>query len=264
MSSSEFITIPNHGSIYANNGEQYLNQCFWISILDYLNLYGGFDNQLSIDDIRNIASDSDSLIINSITDPFDYTVHILTAIRIANHFGLRIEIYYCNYNRITPWISSTGPAYIFGNGNIIVPIITYGDNFELIIKSSFINLNIEKENDTVFSENIKKNKLIIQNFVPDSSIAYPKTKKIKNISDDELDKIIYRIIENNQHIHHLEKEIERMKEQKKFLDIVVIATNSMEQFKDITVLYDITELYKKHILELLDENISLNCAYFIS
>ena len=256
MSSSDFITKPNFGTIYANNGDHYSNQCFWISILDYLNFYGGFDNQLSIDDIRNIASNYGALIINSTTEPFDYILHTPVAICLANHFGLRFEIYYCNRNRITPWISSNGAAYIFGNGNIIVPIVAYGDHFELIIKSSFIDLSVLYNN--------SEKKMTVQKFVPNASIAYAKTKKPTNISEDELEIVIHRIIENNQNIHRLEQEIEKLKEQKNFLDIVVIATNSMDQFKEITVLDDIIELYKKRISELLDEKINLHSAYFIS
>ena len=253
---SYFITKPNLGTIYSNNGNHYTNQCFWISILDYLNFYGGFNNQLSIDDIRNIASDNGSLTINSTNEPFDYASHTPVAIRLANHFGLRFEIYYCNHNRTTPWISSNGPAYIFGNGNIIVPIVAYGDHFELIINSSFVDLTILYENSEI--------EISVKKFVPNLSIAYSKTKKSINISEDELEIVIHKIIENNQNIHHLEIEIEKLKEQKNFLDIVVIATNSMEQFKEITVLYDIIELYKKHISELLDENINLHSVYFIS
>ena len=192
---STFSTIRNTGSIKGLNGN-YINQCFWISILDYLNKIK--KNNYTIDDIRLIASKNNT-VINSTNSVFDYQLHENAAINLAEVFDLSIEIYYSNRNGEllnTEWISDNNPAYIFGTGANRVPIVAYGDHFQLIIKSNSINL--ENEIDLIESTT----------FVPNIKLAISMNSDKEY--DKQLDSSIHEYVENKQKINYMTKLIHEL------------------------------------------------------
>ena len=122
-----FKSFSNDGCI-----EGYCNQCFWISILQYLKLQRNID--INIEEFHMTASNMYQININNLKSNFDYECHADAAVNLAKIYNLKIEIYYANYTEKTRWINIGNPAYIFGKGKNVVRIVAFGNHFELIKK----------------------------------------------------------------------------------------------------------------------------------
>lgn len=157
-------TIPNDGTY-----EGMINQCFWISIVDYLNMNGYPDITVRI--LKDQASDRGNYPINNDIEMFDTDFFGISAEKIAEIYNLKIVMYGYNFAlsclEITPI-----PLNTIGNGINLVPIASYGAHFELIVKSTLNDLTPKIKSTKSSNE--------IHDFTPDINLAIG-----KYISEDE-------------------------------------------------------------------------------
>lgn len=123
-------TISNTGSL-----ENMTNQCFWISILYYLNLHG--HPNLTLRELRRQAG----LRLDTENKPFDIDylvgpeldrrpIFFNAAVQIAEIYDLRIQIFTANRNGE---VEITTSRAVIGNGRNLVEIAQFGnEHFELI------------------------------------------------------------------------------------------------------------------------------------
>lgn len=134
---ANFNTIRNDGRIDA-----YSQQCFWISIMNYLNYI--LNQNISIRRIREIASYNNTN-INKVDEPFDDFEHLQSAFNVADEFDLTIQIFLPD--RLNGNIDIRNPVINIGSGSNIVRIVQFIDHFELITSvdndRSNVLLNVE-------------------------------------------------------------------------------------------------------------------------
>ena len=171
----EFKTFGNSGRISGRT--EYSNQCMWISLLNYLNDVLG--NNLSIDDIRDIAS-SNNTPINNIDEQFDFMVHSYALFNVLESFDLQLHIYIPARDDENNKIFINDNLLVLGNieSNNIVSIVSYGSHFELITQI---------ENRKLY--NNKMAKMNTNNFVPNISLATG-CDNISSLSIELINKII--------------------------------------------------------------------------
>jgi hypothetical protein len=115
-------TIRNSGSL-----EKMTNQCFWISILNYLQRHG--HETLTLKQLRTNAG-LDSTTENIMFDT-DIPIFFDAANKIANFYKIQIEVYTVDHEGIV--INQRNNIPIDGNSTNIVPIAQFGlQHFELI------------------------------------------------------------------------------------------------------------------------------------
>lgn len=128
----KFRTVKNNGAV-----EGMTNQCFWISIKQYLERVK--DINLTVKKLKNIASGGNAFIINGDHDQFDTSDHYVSLMNIVNNFNLSIHFY--SYNAITKEISDDPTMVINGrHSESIVHIVHLGAHFELITSIGNMNL----------------------------------------------------------------------------------------------------------------------------
>lgn len=118
----DFETVKNTGQI-----DHMSNQCFWISIVDFLNHY--LDQTISVKQLREMAK-KEGKSINCENEMFDYNDHKTSLEFIANKFNLKITIYDVDSNRKID-IIERNVTFGFENG-LPVHIAFFGNHFELI------------------------------------------------------------------------------------------------------------------------------------
>jgi hypothetical protein len=146
---SNFNTIKNDGRMDA-----YSQQCFWISIMNYLNY--NLNQNISIRRIREIGS-TDNTNINKVDEPWDDFEHLQSAFNVADEFGLTIQIFLPD--RLNGDINIRNPAINIGSGNNMVRIVQFIDHFELITSldndRTVISLNEEgKSKESSYKTNV--------------------------------------------------------------------------------------------------------------
>jgi len=128
----KFRTVKNNGAV-----EGMTNQCFWISIKQYLERVKGINRTVS--ELKNIASGGNTSIINGYHDQFDTSDHYVSLMNIVNNFNLSIHFY--SYNARTKEISDDPTMVINGrHSESIVHIVHLGAHFELITSIGNMNL----------------------------------------------------------------------------------------------------------------------------
>lgn len=135
VSPEDATVSPEHThnfKVISNNGTEsgYSNQCMWISIKDYINreLLIKDKPRYSLEEIRNIASDNNTIPINGPNFSFNEFLHYDAIKNITEYFNLKIVIHqYSLENGI-----GKEQIKIYGVGKNIVPIISYGNHFNLI------------------------------------------------------------------------------------------------------------------------------------
>jgi len=125
-------------SVVKNNGSvaELTNQCFWISISNWLNYFLQLD--VSVSTLRQIAS-TNHTIVNAEHEMVDTTTHEQAILNVANKYNLSIRIYVQignnNFNSNIQQINTEYCVEISSN-KIVQPynvdIISYGLHFELI------------------------------------------------------------------------------------------------------------------------------------
>ncbi len=125
-----YKTVSNSGSIF-DEGKQKYNQCFWISIRDYLNMYRGLN--ITVGQIKRLlylpeSTDSQQM------DYWETPMYRLAVNRLAELFDIRIEFYYIRNGRsILMHNDLPIPQTIVNDSSRnIVPIAFTGGHFELI------------------------------------------------------------------------------------------------------------------------------------
>lgn len=153
-----FTTLSNTG-----NMEGYTNACMWISVLQYLQRCKTYN--LTLTYLRNKFDTDRSFGQN---EAFDYhkAGHHKALDLLCNSYNLRVDIYYANYERGGDRITATlgNRAYHFGNrcNMNIVPIVAYGEHFELIIDPYLCNCpsltnrscNLQQQSNPISSSSI--------------------------------------------------------------------------------------------------------------
>jgi hypothetical protein len=133
-------TIHNNGYYYDSiNNIHYNNQCFWISIINYLN--NVLNININLVELLNIAKKNNSIINNNnemitLIDGIKYP-YLDAITNVTIEFNLIIHIYY-NYDDSNKLIQ----LLEIGNGINHVHIININNNhFELIIKYNNQDIN---------------------------------------------------------------------------------------------------------------------------
>ena len=128
----KFTTVKNNGAV-----EGMTNQCFWISIKQYLERVKRIN--YTVRELKKIASDRKASIINGDHDQFDTSDHFVSLMNIINNFNLSIHFY--SYNARTKEISDDPTMVIDGrHSQSIVHIVHLGAHFELITSIGNMNL----------------------------------------------------------------------------------------------------------------------------
>lgn len=257
-SNVKVITIPNNGSM-----ENMSNQCFWISILQYLNTFPHID--LTLKSLRNLAelnTNTEHIMFDNTNRKFRNAVN-----KICDIFNIQI---------ICIPVDSKG--FVLYNGNIIAK---YGDNLECIYLANYGLYHFEFIVDIISSETLYNN-----NFEPliykKSNSNLVKLKEIENYQDKEIlleslfsvmhkiDEKIIKNVKNKQKIKNIKKIIDEiilvaksdfMKtiEKIKFINLLLIQNTQKDDVFFTYLLYikDINE-----IIDLCDKQLfSINNKY---
>ena len=125
-----YKTVSNSGKIIEEGKTKY-NQCFWISIMDYLNMFRGLN--VTVGQIKRLVD----LPASTDTQQMDYweTAMYRTAVDIlAELFDIRIEFYYIQRGKSVLYQDGLPiPQTIINDSSRnIVPIAFTGGHFELI------------------------------------------------------------------------------------------------------------------------------------
>ena len=193
---AKFNVIPNTGS-----EDGMTNQCMWISIRDYLLRYLGM--RISVRDIRKMAE----LDKTSEHEQFDWESRRFQFRRaieiIARKFNLRINLYLTDHNGnpnehlLYPGSDIPIPMHIINDHGVnIVNIAFYGAHFELIVNGPGIAYNLPVK--------VKEQKV---------DVIKPITFFNNQIVEGRMKQYIDIIIENNQTLELLEKDIKKILEQ---------------------------------------------------
>ena len=117
------ITKPNSGQV-----DGMINQCFWISLVDYLRVHGFPD--LTVRQLREQATSGGRLIINGEREMLDTFIHTDVVEQIASYYNLTIRGFPVDGNGNMLY---DGLFHQFGNGPNIVEIANFGlYHFQLI------------------------------------------------------------------------------------------------------------------------------------
>ncbi len=146
---SRYMTIPNSGFVEEERTEKY-NQCFWISIRDYLNNYRGLN--VTVGQIKRLLSLPPTTDRQQM-DYWETPMYKQAVDSLATLFDLRIEFYYMKSKK--PVMFDVGrpdipvPQTIVNDkGTDIVPIAFTGGHYELIVSGPNIEpLVIKPSND---------------------------------------------------------------------------------------------------------------------
>lgn len=199
--SKKFSVIRNNGS---NGTNRYSNQCFWISICQYLNKV--LDNDINLEELRNIASPQNSNIpINNETQEFDTTEYFSALQNIIETFSLQIHMYITYRDSSNQLVINNEPNYIVGelfNTNII-SIVSYGSHFELITHIGSRQLY----------PNIKESELFIPNkeLALGKKMSYYKNKSSNNKNEKEIEELLDLNTLFNVNIATLQQSIKKYK-----------------------------------------------------
>lgn len=201
----ELITIENdgkHTEIINNHSIEYVDNCIWISLRTFINYELGFD--LTLEQIKNIASNNGKLNINNNVESFDYSTHYESLNNLAIKFNLHIKLYdfynpdtdnqldintliYVHYlllQNIEPNVEELQNLFLKGyvtsddyvtiineNGKYIVHIIFYSAHFALLIKLKdrlLYNNIIDYKNKTIIYNSILYIPLLLINYIEDN------------------------------------------------------------------------------------------------
>ncbi len=182
-----FQTIPNNG--YFN--ESFSNQCFWMSLYDYLSNYSGFDgNIINLRYLGELYDDSD----HNMFDTFNER-HLEAAERVAIHFNIRINFFSITDDSMPRDIMIlNGRRYavpreiINPHGRNIVDIAWSGGHFELImngptrIQHSMPHREIVPDRDTIDLDPDYENQYVHKVYMPDNYLYKSKDE----LSEKEL------------------------------------------------------------------------------
>jgi len=125
-------------TVSRNNGKikNYSNSCLFISILHYL--YGVHNIALDVDVLRKDFKGYD--------EKFDFNnvEHIILLEELTDKFLIHIIVYSFNLKKgYIPWIGDMIRYESNNNHKNIIPIIYYGEHFELITNCSAPNINLQ-------------------------------------------------------------------------------------------------------------------------
>jgi hypothetical protein len=170
INNNQIRTISNNGS---DNIHGYYNQCMLISILDYLRyVTKQVSETTNIEDFRNINNINESKW--SKYEEFNYENQSQQDIlrEIARKYDLTLNFKYLNQDkRGGDYIGNI--AYTIGSGVQIVPILAFGDHFQLII-----------ENENILSSNVINTKLSKQYKAHYFNQDTKQYEELDNITDD--------------------------------------------------------------------------------
>jgi len=183
--------------VIQNNGQKdtMKNQCFWISILDYLTRTG--HPNLTLTELRFQATGGIDEQINNPDEMIDSDLHMNAILRITEIYDLRLELYF--FNNSSNDLYSTEPSQIVGIGTRRIPLVQYGAHYNLIIKADFV-IDLEKD----FSRN-NGPKYEQHVYIPDISLAIG-----YDIQNDNNNKLIENIINIKQQIDFIKHEIKNI------------------------------------------------------
>lgn len=190
--------------VISNNGTDngMTNQCLWISIQKYL-LYV-LKKNLTISEIKNIASNNNEYSINGKYEEFDTDKHTLSLINLAKKFRLTIYFYTQDKNDMS---ISDSPISFYGvdASENIVHIVHYGSHFELIISFNGID----------FFEGFTKQQS--SNFIPNIKLGLGIDKPLEDEKSDILDKYIthndlisVQILSIENRLYNIKKNIDKL------------------------------------------------------
>lgn len=141
LSNAIIHSIHNSGRTFVSQDDgtrfYYINQCLWISIIQYLKLVENID--ISICDIRKIASDNGNHIINDEKSMFDMS-HINCLHRVLNNFKLKLRLFIHNSHKDLNSLDSYDERLVdisyhhTINSDKSIFIKYSGEHFELIYK----------------------------------------------------------------------------------------------------------------------------------
>jgi hypothetical protein len=216
------------------------NQCFWISILNFLN--SNDHPNLSLREFRHsigLNRDTERTMFDSFNNDFRNA-----AIRAAEIYNLTITAYTVTSSGKISWVADT-----FGNGPNIVDIVMFGQNhFELIIEDggdfvpAIIFKNELKKIDEIeynIDENMKQKYLELNETI--NNLNFYKDELKKNIKKGQKIK--------DKEIKAIESSSEYSDEEKQFF-LKIEQTNYIK-------LKNQNELFKKQIKELEDNIASI-------
>ena len=153
MSSNRITCIAHKNTGTPDDYPEATNQCMLISILNYINYCLRINITFFM--FRNEYCSS-GMDVNNINEPYDNDKHKNALEFLLKRYNIRIQIFYYNTPINSPaWISNNF-QYEIGNNNAkyVIPIVAYGEHFELIIKmpnfdisSFFPGINKEFEPD---------------------------------------------------------------------------------------------------------------------
>ena len=236
-------TIRNTGQM-----EGMRNQCFWISILNFLNRNG---HSLTLRELRNsvgLNRDTESTMFDSFNNEFNNA-----AIRAVEIYNLTITVY---------TVTSSGRiirgAASYGNGQNIVNIAMFGQrHFELIVEdgNTFVPAVIFKNELKKFDEieynidvNMKQKYLELNDTI--NYLNFYKDELKDNNTKMEQHKKMYMIMQENTELYgdtkqtFLNMEKEYYKEMKKQKRLLTKQIKHLEE--EISSLELIIELYEKN------------------
>lgn len=238
--SKKFSVIRNNGSDGTN---RYSNQCFWISICQYLNKV--LDIDINLEELRNIASPQNSNIpINNETQEFDTTKYFSALQNIIETFSLQIHMYITYRDSSNQLVINNEPDYIVGelfNTNII-SIVSYGSHFELITHIGSRQLY----------PNIKESEL----FIPNKELALGKKMSYyKNENEKEIEELLDLNTFFNVNIITLQQSIKKYKNMISTLENEFYKENKNDYDSELVItmiqsMEERKEFFKKEIKNL--------------
>lgn len=169
----EFTTISNNGSL-----GQYTNSCIWITILHFLK-YVKRNATITLTQIRN---DAEFNYPNDEAFDLDKIPHKTALQNFLNKHHLAVHIYYSNDKKkehitVDKWLGNT--AITFGDplddGSNVIPIVSYGNHFELIISGTESMLPLELDQRLINDDKvvIKTHNIKEKQVNPNSALIEP-------------------------------------------------------------------------------------------
>lgn len=251
-----FTTKRNNGT----SGFLYRNQCFWLSILDYLN--DVLNLRVSLEEIRIIASRNNASINNN-TEEFDFEQHRQALENVLNEFNLTINLYVSgNFLGNGEQVLINSPE-VFGNpGPNIVSIVHNGYHFELITSirenklynsvntlefSKYkpkLNLVLGVDENIVNKMNVKLNNLV--ETVNNYNFIHTEYKKEKEIVLNSI-----KILKQINFKEESDLEIQKIMKQSSIEEIRKLEIRKNEIQEDIDEIFDLIKKNKLEINKLL-------------
>lgn len=173
MEKNSFIILNNYG-----DAEEFTNACMWICIADYIKFIQN-DNSVSVKQLRKEAG---FYFANNEFFDIDKNGHTDSINKLLRKRGLQAHLFYANEvdrNENFGWIGK--PQIRFGdlNSKKIIPIVGYGNHFELILSKTATT-----SEQFILPEVLEKNSRERAMYIPKTSY-----EQISKNSEFDIDKI---------------------------------------------------------------------------